>query len=408
MKRWMVIGLTGVAGLSALLVPGANSQEGGFRVVKLPGTGERITGMYCQSAKACVISTSETSLGRLYATDGQKITATLMVGNSDLAEKMGTLGEIGFLGFSKVGDRLVAHVRNAGGAFISARGDITKPASWSAVKLGGSDTQSGGFGLNHQMGFAARDGRWVYMLASYVMETTDDPGPGALWTTTWSPYGGNPVPRDIAAQRRADPTLCDSDPKAGFTPQHTQTGYIAPDLSLMMYPASSRNQGGTDAAGVCISTDGGRSFRLSAFKDVKKGLGPVGVTCVSKTRCLAYNGLDFEDTSAYIFVTNDAQNGAKSTWTRAALPTLRKNTNLRSVFFAPDGTNGWAVGWSDGAAPLLLSTADGGQNWKDASSSVRALIGTGSVSSRLHSGYAFSANHVWIGGERDTLLTIGN
>ncbi|WP_157202737.1 hypothetical protein [Calidithermus chliarophilus] len=393
----------GVGALTALLTAGLAGAQPAFRAVKLPNENERVTGIYCAAANACVISTDMPGgPGHVYASDGKQITATLITGDSKFAEPLGTLGDLGFLGFTKVGDRLVVHTSSAGGAFISATGDITKPASWSAAKIGVLDG-GGTFGLNQQMGIGTRDGRWVLFTLRTLYDSTDAPGPGALWSPLWSPVSPS-VPRNFAELQRADKRLCDSDPGTSIQPRLTQPAYVAPDLSLILYPNGARNQRGSGNPGVCISTDGGRRFYRAEFKGVEGDLGPLGVTCAGATRCLAYGGLDYAPASAYIFVSNDPQKGPDSSWTRATLPALRENAQFRHVFFAPGGTNGWAVGKTDSSSPLLLQTSDGGATWRDATASVRALA----PSSRLHAGFAFDAEHVWIGGERGLLLTSGN
>ncbi|MDX2006035.1 MAG: hypothetical protein SFU83_12215 [Meiothermus sp.] len=388
--------------LAAPLALGLAAAQPAFKVIKLPNDGERVTGIYCSAPDACVISTDRAGgPGRVYASNGTQITATLLVGDAKFAEPLGTLGEVGFLGFTKVGDRLIVHVAGAGAAFVSATGDITKAASWSAVKIGVLDG-GGTFGLNQQMGIGSKDGRWVLFTLRTLYETNDAPAPGALWSPLWSPVAPS-VPRNFAELKRANPKLCDSDPGTGILPRLTQVGYVAPDLSLILYPNGARNQRGSGSPGVCISTDGGKRFALAELKGVEGDLGPLGFACPTPTRCLAFGGLDNAPASAYIYVSNDPQKGQDSTWTKATLPNLRENTVFRHVFFAPGGVNGWAVGKTDSASPLVFQTTDGGATWRDITSSVRALAS----SARLHAGFAVDANRVWIGGEGSTLLVSG-
>lgn len=382
----------------------AHSQGGAaFRAIALPGDNERVTATYCTSAKTCVIATNIFGgAGHIYATDGQKITGTILTGDSKLAQSLGTLGEINFDGFSKVGDRLIANVEGAGASFVSATGDITKAASWSAVKIG-TVSGDGTFGLNQQMGVGAKDDRWVHFTNRMIYDTADAPGPGALWTRLWSPVSP-PVPSNFEDLHRADKTLCGSDPGVSITPRLTQPAYVAPDLSVILYPSGARNQRGDDTPGVCISTDGGKRFYHVEFKGIGEDYGPLGVTCLNANKCWAYGGLDNAPESAFIYATNDAQKGANSSWTKSKLPSLREDTKFRSIGFAPDGVNGWAVGWSGSSDTLLFASTDGGMTWKDATSNIRALA----PNARLHSVYAFDATHVWIGGEKNTLLTMGN
>jgi len=391
------------AALMVLTLAHAQSANSSYRAIALPGDDERVTGVYCSSATACVIATNVFGgAGHLYATDGKKITATLLTGDAKLAESLGTLGEIGFTGLSKVGSRLIAQVEGAGGSFVSAGGDFTQAANWSAVKIGAL-SGDGTFGLNQQMGMGVSEDRWVQFLFRSIFETNDPPGPGALWTRLWSPVSPS-VPSNFDALKKADPKLCDSDPGVSITPRLTQAAYVAPDLALMVYPSGARNQRGSDTPGVCISSDGGKRFSHVGFTGIGEDYGPLGVTCLNSSKCFAYGGLDFAPESAYIYFTSDAQKGAASSWTKAKLPALREDTKFRNLFFAPGGVLGWALGWSGSGDALMLSTGDGGSSWQDATSSIRALAPGG----RLHSGFAFDATHVWIGGEKGLLLTTGN
>ncbi len=404
MNKRMSMAINAAVGVGLLALALTHAQRGAeFRSIKLPGDNERVTGMYCASAKACVIATNVFGeAGHLYATDGQKITGTLMTGDSKFAEKLGTLGTVSFDGFSKVGNRLIANVEGAGVSFVSATGDITQAASWSAVKIG-TLSGDGTFGLNQQMGLGMKDDRWVHFTFRSIFETTDAPGPGALWTRLWSPVSPS-VPSNFEELHKADKTLCDSDPGVSITPRLTQPAYVAPDLSVILYPSGARNQRGDDTPGVCISTDGGKRFYHVEFKGITDDHGPLGVTCVTASKCFAYGGLDNAADSAFVYFTTDAQKGVNSSWTKAKLPTLREDTKFRSIAFAPDGMNGWLAGWSEANTTSLFSSTDGGASWKDETSSVRALA----PNSRLHSVYAFDAAHVWIGGEQNTLLTMGN
>jgi hypothetical protein len=167
----------------ALIATGARSQSTEFRVIKLPGQSERITAIHCINAKACVIGTDASGPSHIYSSDGQTITGTLVTGDNAFGEKVGTLGTIGFLGFSKVEDRLIAHLKSSAQGFLSAKGDITQASSWTTDLIGTGE----GFGLNQQMGVGVKDGRWVHFIMSTVMESLDAPGKGALWTPVWSP-----------------------------------------------------------------------------------------------------------------------------------------------------------------------------------------------------------------------------
>jgi hypothetical protein len=375
-----------------------------FRTIALPEVDERVTGVYCTSATACVVSTEGgvDSYSHLYATDGQSITATLFTGDYDFGETLGTTGTIGFLGFSKVGDTLIAHVDGAADALLSATGDVTNVEAWTVSTLGIPDGSTS-FGANQQIGFGMKDNRWVYFRRATLYESSDTPGAGALWLPLWAPSSPGEIPSNFLELYRADPKLCAADPNISISPKLTQLGYVASDLSLILYGAGSRNQNASVTPGVCISTDGGKLFYHVPFEGVEGDLGPLGVSCFSDNHCAAYGGLEYEPDSAYIYVTTDAQKGVDSSWQRATLPNLKEDTRFRGVAFSPDGMTGFAVGASGSSSPLVFTTNDGGATWTDATSSVRALA----PDSRLHTVYVFDNEHVWIGGEKGTLLTSG-
>ena len=220
------------------------------------GDPERITGFFCSSAHACAVSGEPFGdAGHIYASDGHTLTA-LVTGDDALAATLGTLGTISFLGFSQVGTKLVAHVNGAEGGFVSATGDVTKAASWTAVPIA---ILLDDFGLNAQFDFAASGGHTTMIASGRIWDTTDAPGATATWTNIYSPQATPPIPADIADQRAADPTLCDTDPSVSIVPDLTQSVYMSADLSLIITPSGAVNQGGDDPAGVAISTDGGHS-----------------------------------------------------------------------------------------------------------------------------------------------------
>jgi hypothetical protein len=213
------------------------------------------------------------------------------------------------------------------------------------------------------------------------------------------------VPEDIETQRAADPTLCDSDPGVNLSPMASQTVHVATDLSILVAPAGSQFQDTNDTPGVCISTDGGKSFHHAAFAGAANG--PNGVGCSSKDHCVAYADVPYggDANAPAVFVSNDATKGAASTWTAAKTPSLQVPSWLRYVTFAADGQHGWLVGWQGGATPFLWTTADGGATWTDASSKLGVTDDF-----RPYSVFALDATHLWVGGEwvggDDKVLTI--
>lgn len=381
---------------------GDSGPTAGFRAITLPGNDERVTGFYCSGAKACVISTEPFGdAGHIYSSDGSTITGTLITGDSTFANQFGTLGTVSFLGFSFTASTLVAHVSGAEAAYVRATGDVTKAASWTASYITNDPSP---MGLNSQFGFGSGSSHFTLMAKGRIWDTTDTPGPSATWTNIYSPQAVPSIPADILTQRANDPTLCDTDPSVSVSPDLVQPIYIASDRSLIVTPSGTVNQNGDDTPGVCISTDGGLSFHHAEFANVPAGEGPVGIACSSGSHCVAYGGLQSQADSAYVYVSNNASQGATSTWTKATTPALPTDTELHAAAFAPDGMHGWIVGATAAQGPLLFTTSDGGSTWTDATSTISALA----QGNRLHSVYAFDGTHVWIGGEHDTLLTTGN
>ena len=313
--------------------------------------------------------------------------------------KLGLLGDISFFGFSKVGTKIMARA-NTSNAFVAATGDVGQAKSWSVGSLGKTPG-----GLNRQIGIGTKDDRSVLFVDAYVTESLDDIGAGALWEAIWSPEGSPSGWYQL--WRDSNKTLCSSvagETKAGFRLSH---GYVAPDLSIIAYMSSGGIRVAPEKPGVCLSTDGGKLFyrsELAGLDDEDTNNENLnGVTCISSNTCFAFSGSYYRrsGTRSFIYYTTDAQKGVKSTWTSAKLPTMPDQSVINNIFFAPDGKNGWAVGAIANASPLLLNTTDGGLNWKNTSSSIRALA----PNALLLSGYAFDANNVWLGGDKDTLLT---
>ncbi len=362
---------------------------------------ERVTGVYCWETAACVVTTQSSEAGHLYATDGQAITATLVTSDYALGEAFGVLGAVSLMGFARVGDTLYVLIDGSAEALLTATGDVTSVDAWQTSTLGLPEGRDS-FGGNLQIGLGTDGSGWTFLARNMVYTADDPPGPGTIWYETWAPVPPGEVPDDIGRRAREDPTLCIAAPSVGISPTLTQMGYVAPDLSLVVYPAGARNQSGTAEPGVCVSTDGGDTFHHVRFEGVEGDLGPLGVTCEGAT-CVAFGGLENEPDSTYIYVTHDASAGAAATWTRAELPSLRPDARFRAAAFAPGGRVGWAVGAVGAAAPLALTTSDGGLTWTDASTLVR----THAPDTRLHAVYAPDEAHVWIGGESGLLLSGG-
>ncbi|NOU30490.1 MAG: hypothetical protein HOO96_21520 [Polyangiaceae bacterium] len=372
-------------------------------------TDERVTGIYCApGATSCVLSATGSSADKTHvsAFDTKSVNAArLVVSDKALADLVGLIGDVDILGFSKVGDKLVARLDKAPHGFVSATGDPTVAASWTKVKLG--TAQPSDMALNAQYGFGFDGTTWVQMRNSFIYTaTTPTLTDSTSWATAWSPGGSPEAPSDLQAKKAADPTICNTEVAYSVAPRPVQAGYVAGNAEIILYGAGVVNQTkAPDGAGICISTDQGKTFHIAKLtaEEAAGNNGPTTLTCISKDHCFAAGGQVFQANSAYIYYSTNASAGATSTWKKATLPTLSTNDNtfINSIFFAPDGTHGWAVGAQDTTKALLLKTEDGGVTWTDASASVAAL-GNNQV---LYSGYAADATHFAVGGKGGNLFS---
>jgi hypothetical protein len=371
---------------------------------------ERVTGIYCAPGSTnCVLaaggSTGSTK-GHVSSFTTTAVDATALVASDQaLADIAGLVGDVEFLGFTKVGEKLIARLDKAPHGFVSATGDPTVAASWTKVKLG--TAQPSDMALNGQYGFGFDGTTWVQMRNSFVYTTpTAALSETTSWTTTWSPGGTPEIPADIQAKKTADATICTAEVAYSVAPRPLQAGYVAANAEIALYGSGVVNQTTMpDGAGICISTDQGKTFHIVKLTAVEMaGInGPTTLTCISKDKCFAAGGQVFTANSAYIYYSTNASMGATSVWTKATIPTLSTNDNtlIDSIFFAPDGTHGWAVGTQDGTKALLFTTTDGGVTWTDASASVAGL----GDNLRLYTGFAADATHFAVGGKNGNLFS---
>ena len=388
-----------ILAMALVALTAANSQTLEFKLLKTSNPKERVTGIHCATAKSCAIATegSGGDGGKVYASNGVSIGAKLVDGDfeSGNSSKLGLLGDLNFYGFSKVGDTLFA-LSGVSKALISSKGDITQASTWSVQTLGKTPG-----GLNTQTGIGMKDDRWVLGVQAFISESTDEPSPGALWTAIWSPESAPDGFYQL--WRDSNKTLCSSIPGPAMAPKPLQSVYIAADLGIIAYTTSGGSRASPEKEGVCLSSDGGKRFYRAALPDAQDGDNPYGVTCITSDRCFAFSNKSavFRGKTDFIYVTSDARKTVASTWKAAKLPAMRPDSRFNAVFFAPDGKSGWAVGQVDVSNPLLLSTTDGGETWKDSTASVRGLA----PNAQLHSGFALSASAVWLGTNQGTVIT---
>jgi hypothetical protein len=347
---------------------------------------ERVTGILCSSAKSCVIGTDVFGGGGgLFASNGTSVSSRLYNGADQ---------GVSFFGFSKVGNLTFAHANKAN-AFLHALGDPTQVGNWKFIPFAQVP------GLSAQKGMGRKDDRTVLAVKAHWSETSDELGNGALFEAIWSP--ANNVPNDFRTlNTQANQTLCRSEPGNSVLPEKVQNMYVAPDLSILLY-GTNFNDSNSEKAAVCISTDGGKRF----YRGELPGLGsrdhPIGMTCTSPDKCFAFNSkvtMSYVEND-FLYYTTNAQQNPKSVWKPAKLPTLREGSELTFLFFSPDGKNGWLGGNVEKSAPLLLSSNDGGETWRDSTASIRGLA----ADEQIHSGFALDASTIWLGTNKGTVIT---
>lgn len=395
---------------------GAGGSTGGWKKIEPPeaftDSSVYVYGVHCTTADACVIATSSgrSRGGGLFALGASAWGELLVDGDYEdgtLAKLAGQVGDIQFLGFLPTRNGLVARITSSG-AIVSASGNFTSKASWSAVKLG--TVVGGSFGGNATVTLqSSSDTDWVFANNNgFVYSATQAPSASTAWTQQWSPNAVPSVPADFEAQITADRTLCDWDITPTAQPYPSQPFWAATDLSVLIYPANGLNQTawrklrnreaqlGAVKPGLCISTDKGRHFYFKEFPenlDVSSP-GPFGVTCLDKDTCFAFNGTGSQANS-YIYFSTNASQAKASTWTKATIPAgfaASTNISIDAIFFAPDKTHGWAVG-NNSRKPMLLRTTDAGRTWVDVSGQVSSL-----ATSDLINGFALDANRIWVVG----------
>ena len=370
---------------------------------------ERVSGIYCApGSSTCVLSAGGLSdtKGHISSFTTSAVNATPLVASDQALDDLsGVIGDVEFLGFSKVGDKLIARLDKAPHGFVTATGDPTVAARWTKVKLG--TAQPDDMALNAQYGFGFDGTTWVQMRNDFIYTaTTATPSASTSWATAWSPGGPTPLPADLATKKAADATICNSSVAYSVAPRPVEAGYVAANAEIVIYGAGAVNAtAAPDGAGICISTDQGKTFHIVKLtaEETAGNNGPTTITCISKDHCFAAGGQVFTAGSAYIYYSTNASQGATSTWTKATLPALSTNDNtlIDNIFFAPDGTHGWAVGAQDGTKALLLQTVDAGVTWTDASGTVSGL----GDNVELYAGFAADATHFAIGGKNGNLFS---
>jgi photosystem II stability/assembly factor-like uncharacterized protein len=250
---------------------------------------------------------------------------------------------------------------------------------------------------------------FVALVGSGVVSTSvGAPGPGAVWTERWAPEANPTFPNPIPAGG------CGYGPRTRITENLTQLGAISPNDQHVLYITRSADVDADPSVQViCVSHDGGvtfapKSLAVRGTVDNASAVGPTAVTMVSDTVAFAavsdFSGRD--GGTATIYQSTDSGDTWTATTTPAALST--KVIQIATVFFAPGGTVGYAIGQNDtDRDALLLKTTDGGATWTvpaGAAALETSLDGVFGSFHRLFTGFALDDNHLWVGGDRSALF----
>ncbi|MEM1034938.1 MAG: YCF48-related protein, partial [Myxococcota bacterium] len=320
--------------------------------------------------------------GNIYAANAVEVTAIAVDGHDVAASAA-------FIGLTAVEDGVVALINRAE-PLVQAGADFMNPEAWEMLEVGDLGIYEGGFA--EQQWFQTNGETSRLGLFGVALSASGTAGSSAQWAPTWSPPS---VPTNYFNQLAQDPQLCRSGPTLIRGPM----GFVSQDLRYILYPAG-EGLLADDQAGVCVSVDGGQTFRLAPLPEgeVRVG-GPRGVRCTADaSRCWVFgNGGSFEP--AYIYRSTGRPEGGL-TWNRANVPAgLQRRFN--DIAFTPEGERGWVVGLEAPGRGLLLATEDGGATWSgNLVAEVPAFEGV-----ELVSVFALSDDRVWVGGDGGFVAT---
>jgi hypothetical protein len=243
----------------------------------------------------------------------------------------------------------------------------------------------------------ADDSSWLFVDgAGRFWQSPKSPDGLTKWAETWAPGATPPVPSPLPAGACQAATLL-------VDPIPSPQIYRSPDGSRIVYPGDLASTGGV--VGVCLSTDGGKTFAPVAFPGVPASAqrAPTVLEFADATHGVALFADDAGSVAgqAYAYLTADGG----QTWTAGALPPVVTSGGaaIRGAFGAAGSGETWAVGWLSGAEtlPLLLQSTDGGATWTDRSATLAANPAS---HHRLYVGFALGAGDVWVGGDSGALL----
>ncbi len=347
-----------------------------------------VTGIYFASQDDGWVTTRSSNQtfgygGAIYKATRTSLTSILFSGNRD---GLCLGGSINFWGIDKSPDGYVA---------LAYACDVI--ASHDGGDTFGIERNEAGSNLGVEHVYALRpraNETLMYADSGYLAKTSGAPGPQADWSTVWAPQAIPPTPDPVPADQ------CQRK-QTNQQPEVRTVVYVSPDGEHIAYVSTSEN----DDPVVCVSKDAGVSFFPRELPDYPAdafNFSPRGVVFADDEVGIAFWANNLYPGSSYIYRT---ANGGDS-WASVEVPAAvaSKELEFYSAFFAPDGKNGWIVGYDYGSSlALLLRTQDAGLTWTKSGGDLAAKTANMGIP-RLYSGFALDEYHLWVGGDYGILM----
>jgi hypothetical protein len=355
---------------------------------------DQVTSIYFESLNRGFIGTIASGVGALYRasanTIDEKVITDEVLGNLETA-----FGDFGIRSISKTSNGYVATLNDSEEILQSTDDGATFSLVLTNLP----------YGLGSIESLQETDTGWTAIVSEAVATTTEPVLSAATqWTELWAPEGippnPNPIPTGGCTGRPANRTVDE-------TSSHT---YVSADGQLVAYAPRGQS---SDEDVLCISHDAGVFFQQVSLPHSGDGADGIGATAI----LFVTEDVGFATTSDGRFIGGRGTASIQKTtdggmtWTRTTLPTFftSAGVSLRSVFFAPGNSVGWALGTidTDDAAGLVLKTEDGGDTWRvaGANADLNDQLNTFPTNfGRLQSGFALDENNIWIGGDHSSLF----
>jgi photosystem II stability/assembly factor-like uncharacterized protein len=356
---------------------------------------DQVTSIYFDSLDRGFVGTIASGVGALYRASASAIEEK-MITDEVLGNLPTALGDFGIKSIGKTPTGYIATIDNSGEVLLS-----TDDGDSFALVATGFD-----YGLASVELLVQSPTGMTAILSEAVLTSSDlVPSSAALWTELWAPEGSpptpNPIPQggctDRPANRRVDELSA-----------HT---YISPDRQLVAYAPRGQYD---DEDVLCISHDGGVFFQQVSLPHFNDGANFIGATSI----LFLDDNVGFVTTSDNNFGDGGSASIQKTvdggdTWERMPLPALVTGASVefRTIFFAPGGDVGWALGTRDNESAVVLKTEDGGESWRvaGANNNLNAQLDALPTNfSRLQTGFALDESNIWIGGDHSALFYSAN